>query len=99
MPANLRIAGTDNPQKSDDRLCEPLVPGQLGQEAVQKAARIHAAGLKSVEAALTELLQTPVSMTFRKAVQMPFTRVFDDLGPQDHVIALDLAPLRGCGFL
>src|ERR1700683_3411807 len=99
MPANLRIAGTENAQASGERLCEPLVPGQLGREALENAAKIHAAFLKSAGVALSELLQAPVSMTFQEATQAPFSRVFGDIRPEDHVIALDLAPLQGCGFL
>jgi flagellar motor switch protein FliM len=99
MPANLRITETANTQTSDERVCEPLIPGQLGREALESAARIHAAFLKSAAVALSELIQTPVSMTFREATQAPFSRVFSDIRPEDHVIALDLAPLRGFGFL
>jgi len=99
MPANLRIAGTENAQAPDERLCEPLVPGQLGRGALENAARIHAAFLKSAGVALSELFQAPVSMTFHEATQAPFSKVFGDIRPEDRVIALDLAPLQGCGFL
>jgi len=55
--------------------------------------------LKSAQAGLANLLQLPVSMKIRKTVQVPVSTALKDIGPEDRVIALDLAPVRGCGFL
>jgi flagellar motor switch protein FliM len=99
MPANLQIANTDHGYTSGDSSCEPLVPGQLGQEAVERATQIHSAALKRAGAALSELLQVPVSMTLREAAQAPFSTLFSERVAEDHVIVLSLSPLQGYGFL
>ena len=98
MPANLRIA---SPRKSkvSGEPCEPLVPGQLAREAIETAGRIHASFLKSLESRLAELLQQPVTTSSPETVQRPFSGVVSDIGSGDRVIALDLSPVRGCGFL
>lgn len=99
MPANPRIAGTDKPHETDARQWEPLVPGQIGREAVGIVEKIQASFLKSAEAELSELLQSPVAMSSGGAAQASFSKALHDIGPEDRVVALDLTPVRGCGFL
>lgn len=99
MPADLRIAGPDKAQTPDEKPFERLVPGQLGQDALDSVGEIHSSWLKSLEAGLAELLQTSVPMSPGKTAQAPLPEAFSDIGPEDHVIALELGQVGGRGFL
>jgi len=99
MPANLRTTGPDTTPVSDERTCEPLVPGQLTREALANVENIHKSFLQAAAAELSELLQARVAMNFREAAQSLLSEALDHRESFGHVLALDLSPLPGCGFL
>jgi flagellar motor switch protein FliM len=99
MPAKPRTAEGDYSQQPDERLCQPLVPGQLGRETIGIVEKIHASFLKSLEVELAELLQTSVAVSRGESAQAAFSKVLDETDPDDRVIGLDLAPTRALGFL
>jgi flagellar motor switch protein FliM len=55
--------------------------------------------VKTVGAELSELLQVPIPANPGESSQAIFAAIFNEAGPEDHVIPLDLSPVPGCGFL
>jgi flagellar motor switch protein FliM len=99
MPADLHIAGSRKPQAPAPGLYEPLVPGQLAEESFELVDRIHRLFLQAAETELSELLQSPVKMIPRETEQSIFSKSPASSPAGDRVIALDLSPVPGCGFL
>jgi flagellar motor switch protein FliM len=99
MPADLQIAGSENPPAMAAELYEPLVTGQLVPESVEFVERIHRLFLKTAEAELAELLQLPVKMILQETEQSSFADSLGNSPRGDRVIALDLSPVSGCAFL
>ena len=99
MPVSLQIAGSGRSSAEGAGLYEPLVTGQLARESVEVVDRIHQLFLKTAEAELSELLQLPIKMTPGETEQSVFSDSLRNSPAGDRVIALDLSPVSGCGFL
>jgi flagellar motor switch protein FliM len=99
MPANLQIAGSEEPSPMGAGVYEPLVTGQLARESVEVVDQIHRLFLKTAERELSELLQLPIKMTPGETEQSTFSASLKDPSVGDRVIALDLFPVSGCAFL
>ena len=99
MPADLRISNAEASPISEAPPCVPLVPGQLGIDAVEVVGRIHRSFLQLLEPGISELLQLPVEMSAGKTMLAPLSQTMGDIGLGDRTIALDFSPPRGCAFL
>jgi flagellar motor switch protein FliM len=99
MPADLQIAGSGKPPATGAERYEPLVTGQLARESVEVVDRIHRLFVKAAEQELSELLQVPVKMTQQETEQATFADSLKNRSEGDQIIALDLFPVSGCGFL
>lgn len=99
MPEDLLIADTGKAQAPDAGLWAPFVPGQLAREAVQVVEALFSLSLKSAETELSELLQSPVKITYGDAAMLRFSDVLRDRGSTDRAVALDLSPIPEIGFL
>jgi flagellar motor switch protein FliM len=99
MPTDLHIAGAAKASASPQEPYQPIVPGQLTRDSVEVVDGIHRIFLQSMERKLSELLQLPVKMVPRDSEQSTFLNTLK--GPQagERIIALDLSPVPGCGFL
>jgi flagellar motor switch protein FliM len=99
MSADLQVASTRNPQAPVSEFCEPLVPGQMARESFEAVDRIHRLFLQAAEKELSELLQLPVKMIPQETEQSTFSNSPANSPMRDRVVALDLSPVPGCGFL